>query len=137
MNQKEVNRISTPAIDMLMAYHWPGNIRELEHAIERAVILTDDNTIHGLPSCLLPCRSPHRPPRRFEEEGTLQQRLEAIEYEMIVDALKATHGNASKAAEMLGLTNRMMGLRLNKYGVDYRSFRHPARSEEESALPAV
>ncbi|MBN2626157.1 MAG: sigma 54-interacting transcriptional regulator [Spirochaetales bacterium] len=136
MNQKQVNRISTPAIDMLMSYHWPGNIRELEHAIERAVILTDDNTIHGyhLPPSL---QVPSATPQRFEEEGTLQQRLEAIEYEMIVDALKATHGNASKAAEVLGLTNRMMGLRLSKYGVDYRSFRHPSKSEEESALPAV
>ncbi len=136
MNQKSVNRISTPAIDMLMSYHWPGNIRELEHAIERAVILTDDNTIHGyhLPPSL---QVPSAAPRRFEEEGTLQQRLEAIEYEMIIDALKATHGNASKAAEVLGLTNRMMGLRLSKYGIDYRSFRHPGKGEEESALSAV
>lgn len=129
MNQKRVNRISTPAIDMLMAYHWPGNIRELEHAIERAVILSDDDTIHGYhlpPSLQVPSPSPHR----YEEEGSLQQRLDAIEYEMIIDALKATQGNASKAAELLGLTNRMMGLRLNKYGVDYRSFRHPSKAED-------
>jgi Nif-specific regulatory protein len=132
MNQKDVKRISTPAIDMLMSYHWPGNIRELEHAIERAVILTDDDTIHGyhLPPSL---QIPSNAPRHYEEEGTLQQRLEAIEYEMIVDSLKATHGNASKAAESLGLTNRMMGLRLNKYGVDYRRFRHPVKNEEEES----
>jgi Nif-specific regulatory protein len=131
VNQKSINRISTPAIDMLMSYHWPGNIRELEHAIERAVILSDDDTIHGYhlpPSLQIPTASPHR----YEEEGTLQQRLEAIEYEMIIDSLKATHGNASKSAEMLGLTNRMMGLRLAKYGVDYRSFRHPGKMEDKA-----
>ncbi len=46
-NHKNVRRISTPAIDMLMAYHWPGNVRELENCIERAVLLSDDDVIHG------------------------------------------------------------------------------------------
>ncbi|MCX7781992.1 MAG: sigma 54-interacting transcriptional regulator, partial [Negativicutes bacterium] len=46
-NNKYVKRISTPAIDMLMSYHWPGNVRELENIIERAVILTTDDVIHG------------------------------------------------------------------------------------------
>ena len=46
-NQKGVRRISTTSIDMLMRYHWPGNVRELENCIERAVILSEDNVIHG------------------------------------------------------------------------------------------
>ncbi|MCC6143428.1 MAG: sigma 54-interacting transcriptional regulator, partial [Candidatus Hydrogenedentes bacterium] len=44
---KYVRRISTPAIDMLMSYHWPGNVRELENCIERAVLLTEDDVVHG------------------------------------------------------------------------------------------
>ena len=46
-NSKVVRRISTPAIDMLMSYHWPGNVRELENCLERAVLLTSDQVIHG------------------------------------------------------------------------------------------
>ena len=46
-NNKKICRISTPALQMLMNYPWPGNVRELENVIERAVILSEDNTIHG------------------------------------------------------------------------------------------
>ena len=63
---KNVRRISTPAIDMLMAYHWPGNVRELENCIERAVLLSDDDVIHGH----------HLPPtlQTAEASGTVQRR---------------------------------------------------------------
>ncbi len=44
---KHVRRISAPAIDMMMSYHWPGNVRELENCIERGVLLTQDDVIHG------------------------------------------------------------------------------------------
>ncbi|HEY0281568.1 MAG TPA: sigma 54-interacting transcriptional regulator, partial [Rhizomicrobium sp.] len=44
---KEVKRISTPALNMLMAYSWPGNVRELENVIERSVILSEDGVVHG------------------------------------------------------------------------------------------
>jgi len=121
-NGKTVNRISTPAIDMLTAYHWPGNVRELENAIERAVILSDDNTIHGyhLPPSL---QMAEYPLPEKNQEGTLQQRLDALEYEMIVESLKCTRGNLLKASQMLGLTNRMMGIRAKKYNIDYRVYR--------------
>jgi len=121
-NGKTVNRISTPAIDMLTAYHWPGNVRELENAIERAVILSDDQTIHGyhLPPSL---QMAEYPLPENNHEGTLQQRLDALEYEMIVEALKCTRGNLLKASQMLGLTNRMMGIRAKKYNIDYRVYR--------------
>ena len=46
-HHKEIKRITTPAIDMLMSYHWPGNVRELENCIERAVLLSNDDVIHG------------------------------------------------------------------------------------------
>jgi Nif-specific regulatory protein len=46
-NHKNIKRISTPAIDMLMEYHWPGNERELENCIERAVLLCEEGVIHS------------------------------------------------------------------------------------------
>nr|WP_245527644.1 sigma 54-interacting transcriptional regulator [Chloroherpeton thalassium] len=120
MNGKGVRRISTTAIDMLMRYHWPGNVRELENCVERAVILSDDGVIHGyhLPPTLQTAESSGTPCA-----GPLQQRLDALEYELIVEALKNTKGNMSKAAMELGLTDRVMGLRVKKFDIDFRSFR--------------
>ena len=126
-NGKNVKRISTPALNMLLSYHWPGNVRELENVIERAVILSDDEVIHAwnLPPSL---QTP-------ETSGTtssvgLEDKLRAIEYEMIVDALKATGGNVAAAADMLGLTRRVLGIRLERHGIDYRSFRAKARAAD-------
>jgi hypothetical protein len=47
MYSKQLRRISTTAINMMMSYHWPGNVRELENCIERAVLTTTDDVIHG------------------------------------------------------------------------------------------
>ncbi|MDC7227764.1 MAG: nif-specific transcriptional activator NifA [Spirochaetales bacterium] len=128
LNNKNVRRISTPAIDMLFSYHWPGNIRELENCIEHAVILSEDEVIHGyhLPPTLqmrLPASS------ISEEKGALQQQIDALEYELIVEALKSADGNLSEAAKELGLTNRMIGIRAKKYNLDFRKFRSPKNTK--------
>jgi Nif-specific regulatory protein len=119
-NHKGVRRISTTSIDMLMRYHWPGNVRELQNCIERAVILSEDNVIHGyhLPPSLQTAESSGTP-----YTGDLQQKLDAIEQEMIIEALKRTKGNMTKAATQLGLSDRIMGLRMKKFDIDYRKFR--------------
>jgi Nif-specific regulatory protein len=119
-NHKGIRRISTTAIDMLMRYHWPGNVRELQNCIERAVILSEDNVIHGyhLPPSLQTAESSGTP-----YTGDLQQKLDAIEKEMIIEALKRTKGNMTKAATQLGLSDRIMGLRMKKFNIDYRKFR--------------
>lgn len=118
-----VKRISTPAIDMLMSYHWPGNVRELQNCIERAVLLCEDGVIrsHHLPPTLQSCSSSNT-----RIHGRLRERLDSLEKEMIVEALKETHGNMAKASRILGLTERAMGLRLNRFGLDFKTFRPPA-----------
>ena len=105
---------------MLMSYHWPGNVRELENVIERAMILTNDGVIHGydLPPSL----------QTSQESGTafgcgLDAKIQAVEYEMVVEALKTHKGNMTRAAEELGLSRRMLGLRMEKYGLSYKQFR--------------
>jgi Nif-specific regulatory protein len=119
-NHKNVRRISTPAIDMLMAYHWPGNVRELENCIERAVLLSDDDVIHGhhLPPTLQTAEASGTVPR-----GTLRVTLERVEKELLVEALKSSRGNMAAAAGSLGVTERIMGLRVHKYGIQSRRFR--------------
>ena len=115
-NNKKICRISTPALQMLMNYPWPGNVRELENVIERAVILSEDNTIHGynLPPSVQNAGMAVSPER--------ESRIEAVEYEYIVEALKKTQGNVTNAAKDLGMTRRMLGLRMAKYKIDYRVF---------------
>ncbi len=122
-NHKAVRRISTPAIDMLTAYHWPGNVRELENCIERAVVLSEDDVIHGH----------HLPPTLQTAEasgtafsGTLQATLDNVERELLIDALKSARGNRARAARALGISERLMGLRVEKHGIDARRFRADA-----------
>ncbi|MGC4076140.1 MAG: sigma 54-interacting transcriptional regulator [Rubrivivax sp.] len=115
-----VHRISTPALNMLLSYHWPGNVRELENVIERAMLLAEDGVIHGYnlpPSLQTPVIG------EVAADGPLEARVSAVEFEMIVEALKLHHGNTSAAAQQLGLTRRMLGLRMRRYKLDYKDFR--------------
>jgi len=125
-NGKPVMRISTPAIDMLMSYHWPGNVRELENCIERAVLLSTDGVIHGyhLPATLQTAEA-----TATEPKSTLETALNAFEREMIIEELKVTGGNLAQAARQLGLTERIMGLRVKKFGINPRMFRSKASEE--------
>ncbi len=118
-NGREKLEISKEAFDMLMKYNYPGNVRELENIIERAVVLTRSQliTLIDLPINV----------RGFKEElsrpvlgkGTLPEQVEAIEKELIFDALKESGGNQSKAGKMLGLTERNLRYKLKKYNIKH------------------
>ncbi len=120
-SNKTIKRISTPAIDMLTSYHWPGNVRELENSIERAVLLSQDGVLHGhhLPPTLQTAEASNTVVR-----GTLHEAVERVEREMIIEALKNARGNKSKAAITLGITERIMGLRVSKYGISPKEYRN-------------
>jgi len=111
---KEVPSLSPAAIDLLMNYPWPGNVRELENCIERAVLLCAEGVIdpHHLPPVV----------QRAEPVG-MEAALNAVEREMILDALTTSHGNMAAAARQLGLTDRTMGLRVCKHGIDLGQFK--------------
>lgn len=117
---KRIRRISTPAIDMLMAYHWPGNVRELENWIERAVIVCDEEVLYSY----------HFPPTLQTAEATgtqvrtpLKTAVAHFERELIIDALKSTRGNRSKAARLLQTTDRILNYKVRKYGIDPRKYK--------------
>jgi Nif-specific regulatory protein len=122
IHHKNIKRISTPAIDMLMCYHWPGNVRELENCIERAVLISQDEVIHGhhLPPTLQTAEATGTAP-----EGALEAALYFLEREMILDALKSSRGNMAKAARALGISERLIGLRVRKIGMEPKRFRTP------------
>ncbi|HEX8293095.1 MAG TPA: helix-turn-helix domain-containing protein, partial [Pyrinomonadaceae bacterium] len=117
---KHIKRISTPAIDMLTSYHWPGNVRELENVVERAVVVCDSSVIHGH----------HLPPSLQTAEGSgtvtrlsLSAAVEAYERDIIQDALKSARGSRKKAAKLLDTTERIIGYKVKKYGIDCDRFR--------------
>jgi Nif-specific regulatory protein len=92
-----------------------GECPELENVMERGILLATNDVIHAH----------HLPPtlQTAESSGTtltssLQDALEAVEKELILDALKSSRGNFSKAARALNITERIMGLRAKKYGID-------------------
>jgi Nif-specific regulatory protein len=111
---KNVRRLSTPAINMLTAYHWPGNVRELENCIEHAVLVTANETIKGqdLPPTL-------QFPELIETEEaiSLKARVEVVERDCIVDALKRYRGNVTAAARELGITARMVRYKIENLGI--------------------
>jgi len=117
---RQVKRISSTAIDMLLAYHWPGNVRELENCIERAVLVAPDGVIfgHHLPPTLQTGEA-----SGTASEGSLKQRIQALEREIVLDTLKERGGNMAAAARVLGITERVMGLRVAAYGIDWRRYR--------------
>ena len=117
---KHIKRMATPAIDMLASYHWPGNVRELENTMERAVLVCEDQVVHGY----------HLPPslQTAEASGTvmrvsLTDAIDAYEKDLIIDALKSTRGNRARAAKMLHTTERIIGYKVKKHAIDWKRFR--------------
>ena len=118
---KSVKKISPAVSDVLLAYNWPGNVRELENFIERAVLLATGDAIelvHLPPSLQSRTRS-----GELKEQGKLNTAVEAQERALILDALKETGGNQTKAAKLLGTTKRIVQYRIQKLGIDARQFR--------------
>ncbi|MGM0428371.1 MAG: sigma 54-interacting transcriptional regulator [Thermodesulfobacteriota bacterium] len=118
--QKEIKRISTPAIDAITQYHWPGNVRELENCMERAVLVCEDKVIHSY----------HLPPtlQTAKETGTEQSRsltdaVEGFERELLIDTLKSSRGNMRKAAKALNTTERIFGYKVKKYAINPKRYR--------------
>lgn len=106
---------------MLMMYSWPGNIRELENVIERAMILATDNVIHSynLPPTLQTGVSSDT-----VNKGALNNVLERVEKQMLIDTLILMRGNITNSAKQLGVTRRVMGLLINKHKIEIKNYKH-------------
>ncbi|MBS2097611.1 sigma-54 interaction domain-containing protein [Carboxylicivirga linearis] len=119
-NNRKIKRITTSAINMLMVHRWPGNVRELENVIERACIMCKDDVVHSydLPPTLQTADSTNT-----GLEGGMVPIIEQVETQLIRDALTTTKGNITKAAEVLKITERMLGTRIKKYEIDAWRFK--------------
>ena len=117
-NGKDIRQITSAALKLLTDYHWPGNVRQLENIIERAVALSsgtvlDVGDIH-LDSRPAPGSSGTSGGVPFLPEGMT---LEQWEDEMIREAMRRAGGNKSEAARLLGLSRNALRYRLSKLGV--------------------
>lgn len=100
------------AIDKLLTYHFPGNVRELQYTIERAVIMTDGESLHADDLIF----SPIETARQLEEEKT-DMNLGTVEKNTILRVIEKHNGNITKAAKELGLTRTALYRRLTKYDI--------------------
>jgi len=112
---KGLRDVSRDALEILANYEWPGNVRQLESVIERAVLLSEGPVIQpaDLPAAV---RAPLSAPRgqlglEIPETGI---DLEQLERSLILKALEKTEGNVSRAARLLGLSRRTLQYRLEK-----------------------
>jgi len=107
---KRLSGIATPALKALRAYSWPGNIRELQNVLERAVILArGEVTSAELPEIFRSAANGALP----AESGLLKE----AERQAIIATLKATAGNRRLAADRLGISRRTLQYRLKEYGL--------------------
>jgi len=114
--RKQVRGATPAALDVLKTYRWPGNIRELRNAVERAMLLIEGE---WLTPDVLPLGAA-RPPAaalamELPDEGV---NLETLERELVAQALRRTGGNQTKAATLLGLNRDQIRYRIEKFGLD-------------------
>lgn len=126
---REVQGISAEALEALKAYRWPGNVRQLEWAIERAMVLgeTSQLELRDLPPEILqtgqeaPATEPRPAASRPSATGLTpvipETSWEEHEKAKITEALQRTNGNITRAAQLLGMTFRTLQYRLEKFGI--------------------
>jgi len=115
-NRKRLEGITRNAKDLLLKYDYPGNVRELGNIMERAVVITRGPVI-----------STEDLPFKAEDQiffkdpngkkGTLKETLENLERRLVQEAVDAAEGHQTRAAETLGLSERMLRYKLKKYRV--------------------
>lgn len=115
-----IKKISKESLDLLMKYEWKGNVRELENVIERAIILCDGETI--MPEHIMPTKNIERIDEKLHTEGyTLEdvtkEAIRKAETHKILETLKETKGNKTKAAEILKISYKTLLTKIKEYGI--------------------
>lgn len=110
--RKEFRGFKPAAVQLLQRYNWPGNIRELQHAIERAIIMAESDELDSRDFFFLSAK-----PTNEKISAPASFNLDEVEKTVIQKAIDKNGGNISKAAKELGLTRASLYRRLEKYGL--------------------
>ena len=121
--------ISSMALQMLVAFPWPGNIRELKNTIESASVIAENGTIEvaQLPAKIVGAfdQNQKKTSLKIGANLSLDERLREIEKSLIIDALNKTGGIQVRATELLGINQRSLWHRIKKHGIDVKSIKNP------------
>ena len=124
-SDNEKKPLSRGAMDRLLDYPWPGNVRELENALERAALLSNGSAIQPEDLPIRPNAAPGNPHTRkrqveknwLESQASLNETLEAVEKELIIQALKKSGGVQVEAAKLLGLNHKNLWHKIKKHNI--------------------
>ena len=107
------------AMQVLIDYPWPGNIRELENVLERAVVLCDSDriTISELPFVQETSPAFEQRKQMLPAKGNLDERLSEMEKLLLIEALQESKGIKTRAARALGIKTSTLYYKLEKYGL--------------------
>lgn len=114
---------SKEALDLLMKYNYPGNIRELENIVHHSIVLSRNEiiTTDDIPIGIKAPGSEKDLNSCFEEGTSLTEKVELLERTLVTNALQKTNGNQTAAAKLLGISERNLRYRLEKWGVKGKS----------------
>ena len=128
--------ISSVALQMLVAFSWPGNIRELKNTIESASVIAENGYIEPaqLPAKITAAFDQERTPVKLAANISLDERLNEIEKSMIIEALRKTGGVQVRATELLGINQRSLWHRIKKHGIDAKSIKIETTKNEENGV---
>ncbi len=116
-----IDKISTKAVELMQAYAWPGNIREMENLLERALTLADMNREDSLSIKHFPVlvEKTYFQGEELEsnEPGTLPNAIEQLEKQIILQAINKADGNKVQTAKILGIHTSALYRKLSKYGL--------------------
>jgi two-component system response regulator PilR (NtrC family) len=119
-NEKEILGVTDDVMEILMSYDWPGNIRELENLIERAVVLTKSKLIsrENLPPFLLASKEETRAVASVNNELNLKENIQTFQKKAIISALKQAKGIQKKAANLLGVKPTTLNEMIKRLNID-------------------
>ena len=117
--------ISSIALQMIMAYPWPGNIRELKNVIESAAVIAEDGFIEPaqLPGSITGAFNTRSNEISLPVNLSLDERMNEIEKSIIIEALRKTGGVQVRATELLGINQRSLWHRIKKHKIDVKSLK--------------
>lgn len=125
-NNRNLKGFHPRALDALMRYPWPGNIRELENVVERSVILTSDEYVpfSELPESI---RGATADPLMEQARQGIRpgMTIREMEKELIIKTLEDNDGNRTRTSSILGITRRTLQLKLKEYGIDQHGSENP------------